>query len=61
MVIMPKVGRIRNQDGKFLKNEDQYRKFTMALTEEEQDIILKLRERKTRTGVVGSLRRKLRV
>lgn len=61
MVIMAKVDRVRKADGKFIKNEELYRKNTMALTDEEQDIILKMRERKARKGVVGSLRRKLRV
>ena len=58
---MDKVKRIRDWDGKFIKNEAFYRKYTMALTREEQEIILKLRARKVRTGVVGSLRRTLHV
>lgn len=61
MANMDKVKRIRDWDGKFVKNEDFYRKYTMALTREEQEIILKLRARKARKGVVGSLRRTLHV
>ena len=61
MANMEKVKRIRDWDGKFIKNEPFYRKYTMALTREERDIILKLRSRKVRKGVVGSLRRTLHV
>ena len=61
MVVMTKVDRTRKADGKFIKNEELYRKHTMALTDEEQDVVLKMRERKARKGVVGSLRRIIRV
>ena len=61
MDLMIKVDRIRKTDGKFVKNDELYRKNTMALTDEEQDIILKIRARKARKGVVGSIRRVIHV
>lgn len=61
MVVMTKVDHTRKADGKFIKNDELYRKNTMALTDEEQDIILKIRARKARKGVVGSIRRVIHV
>ena len=52
---------IRNTDGTFAQIDTEQRKYVMRLTEEEREIILKLREKKDRKGVVGSLRRIIHV
>ena len=51
----------RNNHGTFIQIDIEPRKFIMRLTAEEREIILKLREHKSRDDMVGRLRRVLHV